>query len=65
MTEAVYKLLTKPRKIRGQIKKAEAEKQTVNGDAEEATGEAGSKSAKAKTQRSTTKQTILHMYSFP
>lgn len=25
MTEAVYKLLTKPRKIRGQIKKAEAE----------------------------------------
>ena len=25
MTEAVYKLLTKPRKIRGQIKKTEAE----------------------------------------
>lgn len=25
MTEAVYRLLTKPRKIRGQIKKAEAE----------------------------------------
>ena len=29
MTEAVYKRLTKPRKIRGQIKKTEAEMEGV------------------------------------